>query len=34
MLRLDVHYAETWSLFKDLLIILKTIPAILRDDAR
>ncbi len=34
MLRLDVHYAETWSLFKDMLIILKTIPAILRDDAR
>jgi lipopolysaccharide/colanic/teichoic acid biosynthesis glycosyltransferase len=34
MLRLDVHYAETWSLGKDLLIILKTIPAILRDDAR
>jgi exopolysaccharide biosynthesis polyprenyl glycosylphosphotransferase len=34
MLRLDVHYAETWSLFKDFLIILKTIPAILRDDAR
>jgi exopolysaccharide biosynthesis polyprenyl glycosylphosphotransferase len=34
MLRLDVHYAETWSLFKDTLIILKTIPAILRDDAR
>jgi exopolysaccharide biosynthesis polyprenyl glycosylphosphotransferase len=34
MLRLDVHYAETWSLFKDLLIIMKTIPAILRDDAR
>jgi lipopolysaccharide/colanic/teichoic acid biosynthesis glycosyltransferase len=34
MLRLDVHYAETWSGFKDMLIILKTIPAILRDDAR
>ncbi len=34
MLRLDVHYAETWSLFKDFLIILKTIPAIVRDDAR
>jgi exopolysaccharide biosynthesis polyprenyl glycosylphosphotransferase len=34
MLRLDVHYAETWSLFKDALIILQTIPAILRDDAR
>ncbi|MGA8681783.1 MAG: exopolysaccharide biosynthesis polyprenyl glycosylphosphotransferase, partial [Acidimicrobiales bacterium] len=34
MLRLDVHYAETWSLFTDFLIILKTIPAILRDDAR
>ncbi|HKH87837.1 MAG TPA: sugar transferase [Acidimicrobiales bacterium] len=34
MLRLDVHYAETWSLFKDVLIILKTVPAILRDDAR
>lgn len=34
MLRLDVHYAETWSMFTDLLIILKTIPAILRDDAR
>jgi len=34
MLRLDVHYAETWSGFTDLMIILKTIPAILRDDAR
>jgi len=34
MLRLDVHYAETWSLFTDMLIILKTVPAILRDDAR
>jgi exopolysaccharide biosynthesis polyprenyl glycosylphosphotransferase len=34
MLRLDVHYAETWSLFKDFLIILKTVPAILRDNAR
>ena len=34
MLRLDVHYAETWSLPKDFLIILKTVPAILRDEAR
>jgi exopolysaccharide biosynthesis polyprenyl glycosylphosphotransferase len=34
MLRLDVHYAETWSLFGDFLIILKTVPAILRDNAR
>jgi exopolysaccharide biosynthesis polyprenyl glycosylphosphotransferase len=34
MLRLDVHYAETWSLFTDMLIIMKTVPAILRDDAR
>jgi exopolysaccharide biosynthesis polyprenyl glycosylphosphotransferase len=34
MLRLDVHYAETWSLISDFVIILKTIPAILRDDAR
>jgi exopolysaccharide biosynthesis polyprenyl glycosylphosphotransferase len=34
MLRLDVHYAETWSLSKDFVIILKTIPAILHDNAR
>ena len=34
MLRLDVHYAETWSLTTDIKIILRTIPAILRDDAR
>jgi exopolysaccharide biosynthesis polyprenyl glycosylphosphotransferase len=34
MLRLDVHYAETWSLPSDIKIILQTIPAILRDDAR
>lgn len=33
MLRLDVHYAETWSLPNDFLIILRTIPAILRNDA-
>lgn len=34
MLRLDVHYAETWSISTDLKIMLKTIPAILRDNAR
>lgn len=34
MLRLDVHYAETWSLPKDFLIMLRTIPAVLRDNAR
>ncbi|MGH9170242.1 MAG: sugar transferase [Acidimicrobiales bacterium] len=34
MLRLDVHYADTWSLVGDLLIILKTVPAILHDNAR
>lgn len=33
MLRLDVHYAETWSLPKDFLIMLRTIPAVLRSDA-
>jgi exopolysaccharide biosynthesis polyprenyl glycosylphosphotransferase len=34
MLRLDVLYAETWSLSSDIRIILKTIMAVLRDDAR
>lgn len=34
MLRLDVHYAETWSLAEDFLIMLRTIPAILKDNAR
>jgi lipopolysaccharide/colanic/teichoic acid biosynthesis glycosyltransferase len=34
MLRLDVMYAETWTLGSDLKIILKTLPAILRDEAR
>jgi exopolysaccharide biosynthesis polyprenyl glycosylphosphotransferase len=34
MLRLDVHYAETWSLWKDFLIIVRTIPAVLGDNAR
>jgi exopolysaccharide biosynthesis polyprenyl glycosylphosphotransferase len=34
MLRLDVSYAENWSLLGDLMILLKTIPAILRDEAR
>jgi exopolysaccharide biosynthesis polyprenyl glycosylphosphotransferase len=34
MLRLDVSYAESWSPLGDLRIILRTIPAILRDDAR
>jgi exopolysaccharide biosynthesis polyprenyl glycosylphosphotransferase len=33
MLRLDVHYAETWSLPKDLAIMLRTLPAVLRRDA-
>ena len=34
MLRLDVSYAENWSPLDDFKIILKTIPAILRDEAR
>lgn len=34
MLRLDVHYADTWSLPGDLLILLKTLPALFRDNAR
>ena len=34
MLRLDVLYAETWSLSSDIKIILKTLPAMLRDEAR
>jgi len=34
MLRLDVLYAETWSLSSDIKIILKTVPAMLRDEAR
>jgi len=29
---LDVHYVRTWSLGRDLLILLKTIPAVLRTD--
>jgi lipopolysaccharide/colanic/teichoic acid biosynthesis glycosyltransferase len=33
MLRLDAQYAETWSLMTDLKILLRTIPAVLRDDA-
>ena len=30
--RLDVHYVENWSLFLDLLIIWRTIGAVLRGD--
>jgi len=33
MVRLDIHYIETWSPGRDLLILLRTIPAILRKDA-
>jgi lipopolysaccharide/colanic/teichoic acid biosynthesis glycosyltransferase len=32
MLRLDAQYAETWSLMTDLKILVRTIPAVLRDD--
>jgi exopolysaccharide biosynthesis polyprenyl glycosylphosphotransferase len=33
MLRLDAQYAENWSLLADLKIIIRTIPAVFRDDA-
>jgi exopolysaccharide biosynthesis polyprenyl glycosylphosphotransferase len=33
MLRLDAQYAETWSLLTDLKILLRTVPAVLRDEA-
>jgi lipopolysaccharide/colanic/teichoic acid biosynthesis glycosyltransferase len=33
MLRLDAQYVESWSLLMDLKILVRTIPAILRDDA-
>ncbi len=29
---LDVHYVRTWSVWRDLVILLKTIPAVLRTD--
>jgi exopolysaccharide production protein ExoY len=29
---IDVHYVRTWSVWRDLLILLKTIPAVLRTD--
>lgn len=34
MMRLDVHYAETWSLSMDFRIILRTVAAVARNDAR
>jgi exopolysaccharide biosynthesis polyprenyl glycosylphosphotransferase len=33
MVRLDLHYIDTWSLGRDLLILLKTVPALARGDA-
>jgi lipopolysaccharide/colanic/teichoic acid biosynthesis glycosyltransferase len=32
MLRLDVEYADTWSLRQDLSILLRTLPVVLRGD--
>jgi lipopolysaccharide/colanic/teichoic acid biosynthesis glycosyltransferase len=33
MVRLDLHYIDTWSLRRDMLILLKTMPAVARGDA-
>ena len=33
MVRLDIHYIETWSPLRDIAIILRTIPALLRKEA-
>lgn len=30
MVRLDIEYIETWSLWKDLVILVRTIPAVVR----
>ena len=33
MVRLDIHYIETWSPARDIAIVLRTIPALLRKEA-
>ncbi|HYP22652.1 MAG TPA: sugar transferase, partial [Actinomycetota bacterium] len=33
MVRLDIHYIETWSPLRDVSIVLRTIPALLRKEA-
>jgi lipopolysaccharide/colanic/teichoic acid biosynthesis glycosyltransferase len=33
MVRLDVSYIDSWSPIKDLLIIMQTLPAVLRKEA-
>jgi lipopolysaccharide/colanic/teichoic acid biosynthesis glycosyltransferase len=30
--RLDLHYVDNWSLVRDLVILVKTVPAVLRRD--
>jgi lipopolysaccharide/colanic/teichoic acid biosynthesis glycosyltransferase len=30
MVKLDIYYAENWSLTVDMMIILRTLPAVLR----
>ncbi|MGH9030096.1 MAG: sugar transferase, partial [Acidimicrobiales bacterium] len=34
MLRLDVRYVETWTPLRDVIIILQTLPALFRSEAR
>jgi lipopolysaccharide/colanic/teichoic acid biosynthesis glycosyltransferase len=33
MVKLDIHYIETWSPLKDISIVLRTIPALIRKEA-
>jgi lipopolysaccharide/colanic/teichoic acid biosynthesis glycosyltransferase len=33
MVKLDIHYIETWSPLRDLSIVLRTIPALVRKEA-
>jgi lipopolysaccharide/colanic/teichoic acid biosynthesis glycosyltransferase len=33
MVKLDIHYIETWSPLRDVSIVLRTIPALLRKEA-
>ena len=32
MVRLDITYIEEWSLFRDFLVLLRTIPAVFRKE--